>query len=268
MFVHDLLRLCVANSFGNRFANSRVSYIVICLKPSAHNASICIDMDYKSLAGCWFGRVWLAVEETSNAMALDGIMFEGVSVRVRRPTDYNPSAAAILGPSEPNPNLNVQAIGLQPGGSGMVRLLFTAHLNSATLWTDCPSLVYLVVSRSTPHCTAKLRRGDSNTSSGMWLLIKIYMLRTQQTDPCMLKEKDFCLGTYVPYADNFDIVGHYSMALAQQKLGRHSEGALCLTLRWQPSDLWQLGCLELQVFRSLENESGHFENFYLVFEIV
>lgn len=25
-----------------------------------------------------------AVEETSNAMALDGIMFEGVSVRVRR----------------------------------------------------------------------------------------------------------------------------------------------------------------------------------------
>ena len=53
-------------------------------------------------------------------MALDGIMFEGVSVRVRRPTDYNPVAAAILGPSEPNPSLNVQAIGLQPGGSGMV----------------------------------------------------------------------------------------------------------------------------------------------------
>lgn len=61
-----------------------------------------------------------AVDETSNAMALDGIMFEGVSVRVRRPTDYNPVAAASLGPSEPNPNLNVQAIGLQPGGSGMV----------------------------------------------------------------------------------------------------------------------------------------------------
>lgn len=30
------------------------------------------------------------VEECSNAMALDGIMFEGVSVRVRRPNDYNP----------------------------------------------------------------------------------------------------------------------------------------------------------------------------------
>lgn len=54
-------------------------------------------------------------------MALDGIMFEGVSVRVRRPTDYNPVAAAVLGPSEPNPGLNVQAIGLQPGGSGMVQ---------------------------------------------------------------------------------------------------------------------------------------------------
>ena len=38
-----------------------------------------------------------AVEETSNAMALDGIMFEGVSVRVRRPNDYNPAAAASPG---------------------------------------------------------------------------------------------------------------------------------------------------------------------------
>lgn len=58
------------------------------------------------------------VEETSNAMALDGILFEGVTVRVRRPNDYNPTAAAALGPSVPSPNLNLQAIGLQPGGGG------------------------------------------------------------------------------------------------------------------------------------------------------
>ena len=51
-------------------------------------------------------------------MALDGIMFEGVSVRVRRPNDYNPAAAAALGPSVPNPALNLAAIGLQPGGMG------------------------------------------------------------------------------------------------------------------------------------------------------
>jgi hypothetical protein len=49
-------------------------------------------------------------------MALDGIMFEGVSVRVRRPNDYNPAAAATLGPSVPNANLNLSAIGLQAGG--------------------------------------------------------------------------------------------------------------------------------------------------------
>jgi splicing factor U2AF subunit len=55
------------------------------------------------------------VEEASNAMALDGIMFEGVSVRVRRPNDYNPTAAAALGPGVPNPALNLAAIGLQPG---------------------------------------------------------------------------------------------------------------------------------------------------------
>ncbi len=51
-------------------------------------------------------------------MALDGIMFEGVSVRVRRPNDYNPAAAVGLGSSGPNPNLNLAAIGLGGGGGG------------------------------------------------------------------------------------------------------------------------------------------------------
>ena len=55
-------------------------------------------------------------------MALDGIMFEGVTVRVRRPNDYNPAAAAALGPSVPNSALNLGAIGLHAGaGAGMVR---------------------------------------------------------------------------------------------------------------------------------------------------
>eukprot|EP00262_Sarcandra_glabra_P000183 TRINITY_DN1026_c0_g3_i1.p1 TRINITY_DN1026_c0_g3~~TRINITY_DN1026_c0_g3_i1.p1 ORF type:complete len:448 (-),score=103.93 TRINITY_DN1026_c0_g3_i1:120-1355(-) len=58
------------------------------------------------------------VEEASNAMALDGIMFEGVSVRVRRPTDYNPSLAAALGPSQPSPHLNLATVGLIPGALG------------------------------------------------------------------------------------------------------------------------------------------------------
>uniref|UniRef100_A0A7I4EZU9 Splicing factor U2af large subunit n=1 Tax=Physcomitrium patens TaxID=3218 RepID=A0A7I4EZU9_PHYPA len=57
------------------------------------------------------------VEEASNAMALDGIMFEGVSVRVRRPSDYNPSMAATLGPSQPSPHLNLAAVGLTPGNA-------------------------------------------------------------------------------------------------------------------------------------------------------
>ncbi|XP_068645441.1 splicing factor U2af large subunit A-like isoform X2 [Aristolochia californica] len=58
------------------------------------------------------------VEEASNAMALDGILFEGVSVRVRRPTDYNPSLAAALGPSQPNAHLNLSAVGLTAGAIG------------------------------------------------------------------------------------------------------------------------------------------------------
>lgn len=51
-------------------------------------------------------------------MALDGILFEGAPVKVRRPTDYNPSQAAVLGPSQPNPNLNLAAVGLTPGSAG------------------------------------------------------------------------------------------------------------------------------------------------------
>ncbi|XP_016489101.1 splicing factor U2af large subunit B isoform X2 [Nicotiana tabacum] len=58
------------------------------------------------------------VEEASNAMALDGVVFEGVSVRVRRPTDYNPSLAAALGPGHPSPHLNLTAAGLTPGATG------------------------------------------------------------------------------------------------------------------------------------------------------
>ncbi|XP_027092019.1 splicing factor U2af large subunit B-like isoform X1 [Coffea eugenioides] len=59
-----------------------------------------------------------SVEEASNAMALDGIIFEGAPVKVKRPTDYNPSLAATLGPSQPNPNLNLNAVGLNPGSAG------------------------------------------------------------------------------------------------------------------------------------------------------
>ncbi|ESR62550.1 hypothetical protein CICLE_v10014912mg [Citrus x clementina] len=58
------------------------------------------------------------VEEASNAMALDGIIFEGVAVRVRRPTDYNPTLAAALGPGQPSPNLNLAAVGLASGAIG------------------------------------------------------------------------------------------------------------------------------------------------------
>nr|AFK48456.1 unknown [Lotus japonicus] len=58
------------------------------------------------------------VEEASNAMSLDGIVFEGVSVRVRRPTDYNPTLAAALGPCQPSPYLNLSAVGLSGGTIG------------------------------------------------------------------------------------------------------------------------------------------------------
>jgi splicing factor U2AF subunit len=42
-------------------------------------------------------------------------LLQGISVRVRRPSDYNPSMAATLGPSQPSGYLNLAAVGLTPG---------------------------------------------------------------------------------------------------------------------------------------------------------
>lgn len=61
-------------------------------------------------------------------MALDGIMFEGVAVRVRRPNDYNAAAAVGLGPAGPSPTLNLGAIGL--GGGGAASLLGLGSLGA------------------------------------------------------------------------------------------------------------------------------------------
>ncbi|KAG5150223.1 hypothetical protein JHK82_017104 [Glycine max] len=55
-------------------------------------------------------KLWLRLVET--------LLAQGAPVKVRRPTDYNPSLAATLGPSQPNPNLNLGAVGLTPGSAG------------------------------------------------------------------------------------------------------------------------------------------------------
>ncbi|KAI3991547.1 hypothetical protein MKX01_013677 [Papaver californicum] len=59
-----------------------------------------------------------SVEEAGNAMALDGIIFEGAPVKVRRPSDYNLSLAAALGPSQPSQKLNLEAVGILQGSTG------------------------------------------------------------------------------------------------------------------------------------------------------
>ncbi|CAI9109371.1 OLC1v1009182C1 [Oldenlandia corymbosa var. corymbosa] len=58
-----------------------------------------------------------SVEKASNAMALDGIIFEGGPVKVQRPTDYNPIKSTSIGPTQPNPNLNLVVVGLNLGSA-------------------------------------------------------------------------------------------------------------------------------------------------------
>ena len=59
-----------------------------------------------------------SVEEASNALALDGVIIDGAQVRIRRPNDYNSQLAIGLGPSTPNPNLDLAAIGLDQNALG------------------------------------------------------------------------------------------------------------------------------------------------------
>jgi len=57
-----------------------------------------------------------AVAEASNAMALNGALFRGVELIVRRPNDYNLAAAVALGNHTPAPSLDLEAVGLAPLG--------------------------------------------------------------------------------------------------------------------------------------------------------
>jgi splicing factor U2AF subunit len=52
-----------------------------------------------------------SIAETSNAQALHGASLDGAVLRVSRPNDYNAAAAAPLGPGEPDPGLNLTALG-------------------------------------------------------------------------------------------------------------------------------------------------------------
>lgn len=58
------------------------------------------------------------VEETSNALGLDGVVMDAQSIRVRRPNDYNAVAAAPLGPALPSPSLNLAAVGVTAPAPG------------------------------------------------------------------------------------------------------------------------------------------------------
>lgn len=52
-----------------------------------------------------------SVEEASNAMALDGVPLRGGRLRVRRPNNYDPLAAAVLAPTEPDPGVDAARLG-------------------------------------------------------------------------------------------------------------------------------------------------------------
>ena len=50
-----------------------------------------------------------SVEEASNAMALDGVRFRDAFLKVRRPSNYDPAVAIMLGPVDPSPALDLSS---------------------------------------------------------------------------------------------------------------------------------------------------------------
>ena len=51
----------------------------------------------------------------------------GAALRFRRPNDYNPQQAALLGPTGPSPHLNLAAVGLTPGSTVRVHGSFPSN---------------------------------------------------------------------------------------------------------------------------------------------
>jgi len=51
-----------------------------------------------------------SVEETSNALCLDGVAFKDMFLKVKRPSNYDLSAAIMLGPVQPDPSLNTSSL--------------------------------------------------------------------------------------------------------------------------------------------------------------
>ncbi|KAL1289223.1 hypothetical protein HN51_057814 [Arachis hypogaea] len=106
------------------------------------------------------------VEEASNAMALDGIIFQGVAVRVRRPTDYNPSLAAALGPSQPSPHLNLSAVGLAIGAVGGTEGLDRIFVGGLSYCFTEEQIRQLLESFGTLHAFDLVRDKDTGHSKG------------------------------------------------------------------------------------------------------
>lgn len=59
-----------------------------------------------------------SVHEASNALGLFGAVFDGTTIRVHRPNDYDRAVASTLGPTDPDPDLRYAAIGLVPSIRG------------------------------------------------------------------------------------------------------------------------------------------------------
>lgn len=51
-----------------------------------------------------------SVEEASNCMAFDGVAFKDSFLRIRRPNNYDSNAALMLGPTEPNPTMDLSEL--------------------------------------------------------------------------------------------------------------------------------------------------------------
>lgn len=50
------------------------------------------------------------VEEASNCMAFDGVRYKDTFLKVRRPNNYDPGVAIMLGPTEPNPAMDLSSL--------------------------------------------------------------------------------------------------------------------------------------------------------------
>lgn len=69
------------------------------------------------------------MEEATNCLSLDGVIFKDITLKIRRPSNYDLATAIMLGPVQPDPTLDLSRVAIsKPAPEDSPNKLFVVSL--------------------------------------------------------------------------------------------------------------------------------------------